>query len=206
MSQPQGMKFVTLFQCRSRCYKQGKYIFTQKSNNTNKESSTNKIKKTRNRWTKEQRLELFRCYCIAVNSKLEVPATKWTSKVSRERNPNIHPKITSNTLNTARRYAESILCDMEKDEIRKEEENKDQMAPPSPVTKDSLIEGPSPDVSIIKIPTEVGKEESEVEDSKWNEEMMNNLIVMFKRTKIMKLEVKLRPKRYDMTKEINYMR
>ena len=77
---------------------------------------------TRNKWTKDQRLELFRCYVIAINLKKPAPATKGTFEVWKERNPHIHTKMTSTTLNTARRYAEkNCLCEMELDIIRKEE-------------------------------------------------------------------------------------
>ena len=90
---------------------------------TTKKDSLTTTNKIRNKWTKDEKLELYRCYCIAKISNTTAPATKGTFKIWRERNPEIHPKMTSTTLNTARRYAEkNTLVSAEMINIRKEEE------------------------------------------------------------------------------------
>ena len=62
--------------------------------------------RTRNKWTKEYKLELYTCYIKALFSYHPTPATRGTFDNWQKRNLDKHPTMNPNTLNTARRYAE----------------------------------------------------------------------------------------------------
>ena len=66
---------------------------------TTKRPSTNKNKRTR--WTKDEQIELFRCYCASI--RLKLTASKGTFEIWQKRNPTSRSNMTPNTLETQRR-------------------------------------------------------------------------------------------------------
>ena len=56
-------------------------------------------RKKRNRWTKEEQVELYHCYCEARKLNLK-SSTKGTYEIWRERNPYARPQMDPNKLAT----------------------------------------------------------------------------------------------------------
>ena len=81
---------------------------------------TQRPKTTKNKrikWTKDEQIELFRCYCESI--KLKLTASKGTFEIWRKKNPTSRPNMTPNTLSNQRRYAEKhILTDREMTAIK----------------------------------------------------------------------------------------
>ena len=93
---------------------------TQSNDTTTTTSTTNK--KKRNRWTRVEKVNLFRCYTHALQ--LGLPKTQGTFDIWRKKFPNQFPDMTPTTLNTQRRYIEqNNLSQAEIEQIREEVKN-----------------------------------------------------------------------------------
>lgn len=167
--------------------------------NTSITNTSYKINKKRNRWTKVERMELYKCYLIALKSKLPALATKGTFTTWRKRNPNIHPTMKRNTLNTARRYAKQMLTSVEMENIKMEVESNNplvisgmQFPNETPSGTYSELEVNHPNNSSTEQPAR---------QREMNAGMKAHLIVMFDKHKCMELSERVKPKKYRMNKE-----
>ena len=66
-------------------------------------------------WTKEDNIELYRCYCLSMSRHLK--KGNGTLQIWKDRNPNIKPHLNVTTIFYQLKKSEQILSDSEKDEI-----------------------------------------------------------------------------------------
>ena len=110
---------------------------------TTRLSTNNKNK--RNRWTKEEQVELYHCYCEARKLNLK-SLTKGTYEIWRERNPYTRPHMDPNKLATQRRYSKkSSLTESERKDIERKVMGNEENAP----AKTAPVEEPVTDSTNI---------------------------------------------------------
>ena len=97
-------------------------------------------KQKRIRWTKDEQVDLYRCYCEA--KLLKLPLTKGTYEIWRKKNPSSRPNTTQVTLSTQRRYVENnSLTEIEIEKIwelaKKEIQSREESEPDQVETENS---------------------------------------------------------------------
>ena len=147
----------------------------------------------RQRWTKEENVALFKCYCKAIDKKMS--KVKGTYEIWRNKNLNTRLYLIPLTLSNQRRLVERTLTNREKENIRKTV---------SEETEETVTETEE------EIPTteeEVPTEPEEIDDPNdinLNEEqsnMLDELIVSYEHAKMISFEERIIPNRFNMHKD-----
>ena len=151
---------------------------------------TTTIKIHKQSWTKDEQVDLYKCYCIAINKGL--PVTKGTFEIWRKKFPTTHPNMTSNTLSGQRRYVQSnILTKSEMKKIEDETKGKETEAGTINTVTNNQVE------DTVEIP----QAENKNEPTKEMLEMKAMLLVKFEYIKTKNLEERAIPKKFVMTSE-----
>ena len=161
---------------------------------------------TRYKWKREEKVELFWCYCYAMYKQL--PITIGTFDVWRKRNPDLLPTMHKDKLSNQRRAVQRTISEDEKIEIersakltvRSEETTEDLIPPDSSPPSISV-----PPSSILAPPSSLETETEPTEAEEKMKEMINTyyeeVIVMFETYQLLPLTERKKPKTFPLTKE-----
>ena len=179
---------------------------TNGNTSASQETRLQKQKQKRQKWTKDEQLELYRCYCEAIS--LNLKQIKGTFDVWQKKHPNERPNLTPTTLANQRRYAEAnVLTENEKREI------KETFHPPPPPTTPPRHTPSTPATAVIThppTPTTVETDNTPVNTTGNNPEgplteemakMEEEFLTRLKYTIETNMEDRRRPKKYKMTKK-----
>ena len=150
-----------------------------------------------------RQIKLYTCYIKALLSNHPTPATRGTFDIWRKRNPDKHPMMNPNTLNTARRYAEQhTLTAREMENIRKAEEgriNPPMTANPQPNDEipPEINHTTTGNITSLNLETQPPTETREITHTN----TLDHLIIMYETFKYTKLNERMRPKKFHLTKK-----
>ena len=169
---------------------------TQEPNPTPDEPFRKKIN-SRQKWTIEEKRDLYKCYCKAIIKKMRT--TEGTYTIWREENLTNRTNMNAVTLNNQRRVVEKWLTQSEKEQIMNEATREEQ----------NVIEEMQNNV-LPKAPDRTPKDNDDTNNTNTNDmeielneeeiKMKNELTVMYHRIKEEDINTAKRPKNYPMNK------